>query len=239
MSNSDAFISLNNVSRTYFQGNNCISVLKSISLRIHKGDSCSIVGASGSGKSTLLNILGLLDQPSSGSYLLDKQPIAGLSKDQTAMIRNRQIGFVFQSFNLLPRLNAIDNVALPLLYRGIGREEARRHAMQQLAKVGLSDRTLYFPADLSGGQRQRVAIARALVGTPALILADEPTGNLDAESAQSVLSLLLELNQKDAVTLVLVTHDAAVSRQLGRQIVVRDGEIVEDDPATAMGAENA
>lgn len=228
MSTLNAFIRLSDINHAYSHGGKSVSVLKHISLEIRRGQSCAIVGASGSGKSTLLNILGLLDQPTSGTYLLDNHPVSALSKDQRAMVRNRQIGFVFQSFNLLPRLNAIDNVALPLLYRGVRRDEARHHAQIQLAKVGLSDRMEHLPADLSGGQRQRVAIARALVGAPALILADEPTGNLDAESAQSVLSLLLKLNLEDAVTLILVTHDIGLSRQLDRQIEVKDGRIAED-----------
>lgn len=206
-------ISLRGITHTYLSGEDTLTVLHDVSLDIPQGQSCAIVGASGSGKSTLLNILGLLDRPTSGRYLLNGDSVFDLDEDQRAIFRNRDIGFVFQAFHLLPRFNAIDNVALPLLYRGLKRSQARKYAQIQLEKVGLSDRLEYFPADLSGGQRQRVAIARSLVGNPSLILADEPTGNLDPETAQSILSLLLELNRTDAVTLVLVTHDALLAQQ--------------------------
>lgn len=192
------------------------------------GESCAIVGASGSGKSTLLNILGLLDRPDSGAYRFAEHDIFSVDGDRLAAIRNRLIGFVFQSFNLLPRLNALDNVALPLSYRGMPRREALERAEAMLARVGLAERAGHRPADLSGGQRQRVAIARALVGEPALILADEPTGNLDASTAKEVLELLLTLNRERQVTLVVVTHDPSLAARLGRQLTVRHGEVHED-----------
>ncbi|MGV6475686.1 ABC transporter ATP-binding protein [Azotobacter vinelandii] len=202
-------------------------VLHEVSLSIERGQSCAIVGASGSGKSTLLNILGLLDQPASGRFLLDGLDMSRATADERAGIRNQCIGFVFQNFNLLPRLNALDNVALPLLYRGYHRTEARQHARRQLERVGLAERTAHRPADLSGGQRQRVAIARALVGKPSLILADEPTGNLDSATAQDIVDLLLQLNRQEGVTLVMVTHDDGLARRLDRCLHVKDGSVVE------------
>ena len=205
-----------------------LQILKDVCLDIFPGESCAIVGASGSGKSTLLNILGLLDRPDSGAYRFAEHDIFSVDGDRLAAIRNRLIGFVFQSFNLLPRLNALDNVALPLSYRGMPRREALERAEAMLARVGLAERAGHRPADLSGGQRQRVAIARALVGEPALILADEPTGNLDASTAKEVLELLLTLNRERQVTLVVVTHDPGLAARLGRQLTVRHGEVHED-----------
>jgi putative ABC transport system ATP-binding protein len=175
----------------------------------------------------LLNILGLLDRPLSGRFLLDGFDISHSTADACADLRNRLIGFVFQGFNLLPRLSVLDNVALPLLYRGCPRVEARQRAICQLERIGLAERFAYRPTELSGGQCQRVAIARALVGEPALILADEPTGNLDNTTAQDIMDLLLQLNECDGVTLVMVTHDKGLASQLGRQLLVRDGRVVE------------
>ncbi|VFT51608.1 ABC transporter ATP-binding protein [Pseudomonas aeruginosa] len=209
-------------------GGQPLQILKDVCLDIFPGESCAIVGASGSGKSTLLNILGLLDRPDSGAYRFAEHDIFSVDGDRLAAIRNRLIGFVFQSFNLLPRLNALDNVALPLSYRGMPRREALERAEAMLARVGLAERAGHRPADLSGGQRQRVAIARALVGEPALILADEPTGNLDASTAKEVLELLLTLNRERQVTLVVVTHDPSLAARLGRQLTVRHGEVHED-----------
>lgn len=182
----------------------------------------------GLGQEHPLNILGLLDRPDSGAYRFAEHDIFSVDGDRLAAIRNRLIGFVFQSFNLLPRLNALDNVALPLSYRGMPRREALERAEAMLARVGLAERAGHRPADLSGGQRQRVAIARALVGEPALILADEPTGNLDASTAKEVLELLLTLNRERQVTLVVVTHDPSLAARLGRQLTVRHGEVHED-----------
>lgn len=220
---------MEDICQNYLIGDQYLSVLKDINLTIRRGESCAIVGTSGSGKSTLLNILGLLDSPESGNYFLDGQNMATVTADERAILRNRLIGFIFQNFNLLPRLSALDNVALPLLYRGYSRHQARQRAMSQIERVGLADRLAHRPADLSGGQRQRIAIARALVGEPALILADEPTGNLDSDTAQGIINLLLELNQTQAVTLVMVTHDFALAQQLSRCLHVQTGQIIELD----------
>ncbi|MEE3652070.1 MULTISPECIES: ABC transporter ATP-binding protein [unclassified Brenneria] len=219
---------LQSITHAYRTGASMQSVLHDVSLSIPSGQSSAIVGASGSGKSTLLNIIGLLDQPSAGRLLLNGRDMAQASADERARMRNQVIGFVFQSFNLLPRLTALDNVALPLLYRGHSRHDARQAAQKQLERVGLIDRVCHRPADLSGGQRQRVAIARALVGEPSLLLADEPTGNLDSQTASGILSLLLTLNRKQGVTLVMVTHDESIARQMQRRIQVCDGRIQEE-----------
>lgn len=224
----ESLISLQGIGKGYLLGGQPLQILKDVCLDIFPGESCAIVGASGSGKSTLLNILGLLDRPDSGAYRFAEHDIFSVDGDRLAAIRNRLIGFVFQSFNLLPRLNALDNVALPLSYRGMPHREALERAEAMLARVGLAERAGHRPADLSGGQRQRVAIARALVGEPALILADEPTGNLDASTAKEVLELLLTLNRERQVTLVVVTHDPGLAARLGRQLTVRHGEVHED-----------
>ncbi|MCI4184515.1 ABC transporter ATP-binding protein [Dickeya dianthicola] len=202
-------------------------VLDDVSLSVPKGQSCAIVGASGSGKSTLLSIIGLLDQPTSGRLLLAGSDMTQANADERAVMRNQAIGFVFQNFNLLPRLDALDNVALPLCYRGIPRQSARQMARRQLVRVGLAERLHHRPADLSGGQRQRVAIARALVGEPALLLADEPTGNLDSQTAHEIIDLLLTLNREQSVTLVIVTHDTGIARRMQRCIQVQDGRVGE------------
>lgn len=220
-------IAMEDVCQSYLMGNQRSCVLDGISFKVQKGESCSIVGASGSGKSTLLNILGLLDEPESGRFILDGHDMISATFDERAKIRNRLIGFVFQSFNLLPLHNALDNVALPLLYRGYSRSEARTHAQFQIERVGLADRLHYRPADLSGGQKQRIAIARALVGEPALILADEPTGNLDGDTAEGIINLLLDLNRHKNVTLIMVTHDTKLAQLLDRQLIVQGGKITE------------
>ncbi|MCU1793918.1 ABC transporter ATP-binding protein [Pectobacterium polaris] len=220
-------ICLQGISHLYSTGASSQSVLYDISLSIPAGQSCAIVGASGSGKSTLLNIIGLLDQPVSGRLLIAGQDMSQASADDRAIVRNQVIGFVFQSFNLLPRLDALDNVALPLTYRGVSRQAARQAAQVQLARVGLAERTHHRPADLSGGQRQRVAIARALVGEPSLLLADEPTGNLDSQTADDIITLLLALNREQGTTLVMVTHDEGMACRMTRRIQVQDGRIHE------------
>jgi len=225
-----SLIAMEDICQSYRMGEQRLSVLENITLTIKRGESCAIVGTSGSGKSTLLNILGLLDQPASGRFVLDGYDMASATQDERAGLRNRLIGFVFQSFNLLPRLSALDNVALPLLYRGYSRHQARQHARSQIERVGLADRISHRPADLSGGQRQRVAIARALVGEPALILADEPTGNLDSETAQDIMDLLLELNRAQSVTLIMVTHDSDLAKRLDRRLHVQGGRITEMCP---------
>ncbi len=220
-------VAMKGVCQSYLMGEQHFSVLNNVNLTIQQGESCAIVGTSGSGKSTLLNILGLLDTPTSGSFMLDGHDMAATTSDERAVLRNELIGFVFQSFNLLPRLSALDNVALPLLYRGYSRHQARQRAQQQIERVGLIDRIAHRPADLSGGQRQRIAIARALVGEPILILADEPTGNLDSDTAQDIMRLLLDLNRAQAVTLVMVTHDLGLAKQLGRCLHVQAGQVLE------------
>ena len=220
-----SLIVMEDVCQSYPQGGQWLPVLSDVTLTIERGESCAVAGTSGCGKSTLLNILGLLDRPVSGRLVLDGRDMTAATRDERAELRNRLIGFVFQGFNLLPQLGALDNVALPLLYRGSSRHHARQRACQQLERVGLADRAAHRPADLSGGQRQRVAIARALVGDPALILADEPTGSLDGATAQGILDLLLELNRAQSVTLVMVTHDVRLARQLDRHLHVEDGRI--------------
>ncbi|MGC5698894.1 ABC transporter ATP-binding protein [Pseudomonas sp. NFXW11] len=225
------FISLQGIGKSYRLAEQPLHILKNVSLSIDTGQSCAILGASGSGKSTLLNILGLLDLPDSGDYRFAGHDIFSASPDQLAAIRNRQIGFVFQSFNLLPRLSALDNVALPLSYRGVARRESLERARHMLELVGLGQRAEHRPADLSGGQRQRVAIARALVGEPAVILADEPTGNLDSHTAQEIMDLLLALNRERHVTLIIVTHDPHIAQRLERQIRVSNGVVQEACPA--------
>lgn len=218
---------LRGVSQCYGQGASTVRVLDNIDFTLSRGDTCAVVGASGSGKSTLLNILGLLERPVSGRLYFAGNDVMAAPADTLAHWRNRRLGFVFQAFNLLPRLNALDNVALPLTYRNQSRLSARACALQQLRAVGLADRAHHRPADLSGGQRQRVAIARALVGQPSLILADEPTGNLDQHSANEVIELLLRLNREQGVTLVMVTHDAQLAARFARQIEVVDGHLHE------------
>ncbi|OCQ53353.1 Lipoprotein-releasing system ATP-binding protein LolD [Photorhabdus australis subsp. thailandensis] len=223
----ESLIYMENVCRSYRMGEKYYSVLDKVSLTIMRGQSCAILGASGSGKSTLLNILGLLDQPTSGYFKFNGVNVTKVTSDERAKIRNQEIGFVFQSFNLLPRMQALDNVALPLLYRGYSRSLARKEAQYQLELVGLANRIHYRPADLSGGQRQRVAIARALVGKPSLILADEPTGNLDSVTARDIMTLLLSLNDEQGVTLVMVTHDGEIAKNMQRCLHVNDGRISE------------
>ena len=222
-----ALMTLEGVSQTYRIGDRIIPILKNISLTLWRGTTCALLGASGSGKSTLLNILGLLDRPVSGQFRFADQDMLTASVDELAAIRNREIGFVFQSFNLLPHLTALANVALPLTYRGMSHHEAHAYALDQMRRVGLAGHAEHRPAELSGGQCQRVAIARALVGNPAIILADEPTGNLDSTTAAGVMDLLLELNREQGVTLMVVTHDASVAKQLDRQIEVFDGGLHE------------
>lgn len=220
-------ICLQNISCTFSSGKSVHPVLHNVSFSIPQGQNCAIVGISGSGKSTLLTILGLLDKPTAGHYLLNGQDMFAASANERAMARNQTIGFVFQSFNLLPRLDALDNVALPLIYRGVSRQMARQLAKKHLIQVGLGDRLFYHPADLSGGQRQRVAIARALVGEPSLLLADEPTGNLDSQTAEEIIDLLLTLNREHAVTLVIVTHDIGIAARMQRCLQVKDGQVDE------------
>ena len=230
-----ALMTLEGISQSYRIGERVIPILKNISLTLWRGTTCALLGASGSGKSTLLNILGLLDRPASGQFRFADQDMLTASVDELAAIRNREIGFVFQSFNLLPHLTALANVALPLTYRGMSHHEAHAYALDQMRRVGLAGHAEHRPAELSGGQCQRVAIARALVGNPAIILADEPTGNLDSTTAAGVMDLLLELNRERGVTLMVVTHDASVAKQLDRQIEVFDGKVHEASTPEAAG----
>lgn len=220
-------ISLDGINYSHRTGEQELRILKHITLDIERGQSCAIVGTSGSGKSTLLNILGLLSRPDSGQFHFAGRDIYSANSDILASIRNQEIGFVFQSFNLLSRLTALDNVALPLSYRGFSRGKARQCALEQLKKVGLENRATHLPSELSGGQCQRVAIARALVGNPSLILADEPTGNLDRRTATEILNILLTLNREQSVTLIVVTHDMAMANHFDRKLEIFQGKIHE------------
>ena len=206
-----------------------IAALNGITLSIDQGEFVALVGQSGSGKSTLMNMLGCLDRPTSGSYRLGGQEIAPMSRDERAKIRNGQIGFVFQNFNLLNRTSAVENVELPLLYRaGWTRSERRTRAIAVLERVGLGDRLTHHPGQLSGGQQQRVAVARALVNNPSILMGDEPTGNLDSRTSEEMIRLIAELNRDEGITVILVTHEPEVARAADRQIVLRDGVVICD-----------
>jgi putative ABC transport system ATP-binding protein len=221
---SETVIVAENLVKTYKMGEMEVNALRGLNMSINRGEVVAIVGPSGSGKSTLMNILGCLDRPTSGEYTLDGEAVAGLSDDQLANIRNRKVGFIFQSFNLLPRATALSNVELPLRYSGrtTGRKERAR---QSLVAVGLENRMSHRPYELSGGQQQRVAIARALVNDPAIIMADEPTGNLDSKVGQEIMDLLLNLNRQVGTTLIIVTHDPKIAAQTQRTIRIRDGVV--------------
>jgi putative ABC transport system ATP-binding protein len=225
-------ITLKSVKKVYKLGDNLVHALRGVSLDIQAGEFVSIIGPSGSGKSTMMHILGCLDRPSEGHYLLNGKDVSSLSRDELAEIRNKQIGFVFQGFNLLPRTTAVENVEVPLLYSRpvMPPAERRERAMKALAAVGLSDRADHHPNQLSGGQQQRVAIARALVNEPSLILADEPTGNLDTQTSIDVMLALQELRQRRNITIVLITHEADIAAFGTRIIAVRDGVILSDVP---------
>ena len=214
-----------NLTKIYRMGEVEVQALRGLSVQIDQGEVVAIMGPSGSGKSTLMNILGCLDRPTEGSYCLDGEEVAEMDDNRLANIRNRKVGFVFQSFNLLPRSTAITNVELPLRYAGVNWAERRRRAEAALQAVGLGDRLNHRPQELSGGQQQRVAIARALINQPAILMADEPTGNLDSKSGAEILDLLLQLNRDQGTTLILVTHDPAIGRQAGRIIHIRDGQL--------------
>ena len=213
--------------KTYHMGDNTVHALKNVNLRIDEGEFVAIIGPSGSGKSTLMNILGCLDVPTSGTYRLFGEEVSRMNDNQLADIRNRRIGFVFQNFNLLQKLTALENVELPLIYRGMGAKERHRRAKAALENVGLGDRLHHKPSELPGGQQQRVAIARALVSEAPLILADEPTGNLDSNAGREILKILKELNDRGS-TVVLITHDNSIAMNAKRLIRIQDGEIIED-----------
>ncbi len=224
---SPVLIRLEDVRKRYDMGDVVVHAMAGVSLEIDRGDFVAIMGSSGSGKSTMMNILGCLAQPTSGRYFLAGREVSRLNANALAMLRNETIGFVFQSFNLLPRTSALENVELPLLYGGVGGRERRRRAKAALEKVGLGDRIHHGPNEMSGGQQQRVAIARALVSRPSLLLADEPTGNLDSRTTQEVLALLAELSST-GITIVMVTHEDEVAACARRIIVMRDGQIESD-----------
>lgn len=220
-------ISLSGIQKAYHMGSQSLQVLKGIDLTINRGEYVALMGPSGSGKSTLMNIIGCLDTPDGGMYVLNGQPVKTLDDDELATIRNREIGFVFQQFNLLPRLSAWENVAVPLLYAGVGAKEREARAREGLAKVGLADRAHHRPNELSGGQSQRVAIARALINNPALILADEPTGNLDTKTSIEIMDLFSAIHNSGN-TVVLVTHEEDIAARTRRIVRIRDG-VVESD----------
>lgn len=220
-------ISVQKLSKNYYLGNNIVPALHNVNIEIARGEFVAIMGPSGSGKSTLMNLLGCLDRPSAGIYILDGMPVSQMSVNELASIRNQKIGFIFQGFNLLPRMSALANVELPLVYSGLPIAERRERAQQALATVGLSLRADHRPAELSGGQQQRVAIARALVTRPSIILADEPTGNLDSRTGLEVMMILQKLNER-GITVVLVTHDPTIASYCQRQIRFRDGRVIED-----------
>lgn len=221
-------ITLTNVTKIYSMGNTTVHALAGVSLAITAGELTAIMGPSGSGKSTLMNILGCLDRPTNGSYCLDGHEVATLNDDELAVTRNQKIGFVFQNFNLLPRMSALQNVTLPMVYAGVAKLERIERAVQALARVGLGDRKDHRPNELSGGQRQRVAIARALVNNPAIIMADEPTGNLDSKASNEIMELFCDLNDQGR-TIILVTHEPEIAAFTRRILHVRDGGIVRDE----------
>ena len=222
-----AVIDIQGITKTYVNGKLSVPVLHGIDLQVNKGEFVSIMGPSGSGKSTFMNILGCLDRPTTGSYRLNGDEVATLSDDELAFVRNKQIGFVFQSFNLLTKLTALENVALPMIYAGMDKKSRNERAAVLLSSVGLGDRMDHLPSELSGGQRQRVAIARALANNPAIIMADEPTGNLDSKSTIDVMNIFRGLYEEGR-TIILVTHEPEIATYASRNVVLRDGLIVED-----------
>jgi putative ABC transport system ATP-binding protein len=229
-------IEVSQLEKDYPTGAGVFQALRGVSLAIAAGEFVAIMGASGSGKSTFMNLLGCLDRPTRGSYRLNGEDVGRLSSDQLAALRNREIGFVFQGFNLLPKLSALDNVALPLMYAGMGRAARRQEAQRMLERVGLGDRSHHTPLQLSGGQQQRVAIARALAGRPRILFADEPTGNLDSETSRQVMTFFSQLNREEGITLVLVTHEADIAAYAQRRIRFQDGRVIEDVAVAAAAA---
>lgn len=222
-----ALIHIENMKKIYNPGENEVRALDGIDLDIEKGDLVAIVGHSGSGKSTLMNVLGCLDTPTSGKYVLDGQDVASMTDNQLADVRNKEIGFIFQGFNLISNLDAVENVELPLVYRGVSKNERKQLAMEALKSVGLEDRMKHKPNEMSGGQQQRVAVARAVAAKPPIILADEPTGNLDTKSTQEIMEILKELHRSGR-TVIIITHDEEIASQAHRVIRILDGRIEED-----------
>jgi len=225
-------IDLRDIYKTYFLGEIQVPVLKGVSLQVKRGELVALMGVSGSGKSTLMNILGCLDRPTSGQYWLDGEEVSNFSANQRAALRNNKIGFVFQNFNLLARTSAAENVMMPLSYGAVSDREARKRAVELLEKIGIADRAHHHPSQLSGGQQQRVAIARSLINHPPLLFADEPTGNLDSRTSEEVLAMFQHLNEREGLTIILVTHDPGVAQHARRVIRIHDGVIV---PGTAAG----
>lgn len=230
-------IQLESITKTYQVGTEKVDVLKNIDLTIEDGEFVAIMGPSGSGKSTLMNIIGFLDRPTKGKYFLDGKEIVDMQDHELARIRNQTIGFVFQQFHLLPRLTALKNVELPMIYAGVKKQERMIRAREALEKVGLSERMDYFPNKLSGGQKQRVAIARAIVNEPQVILADEPTGALDSKTSKQIMELFTMLNKEEGTTIVVVTHEQGVAAYADRIIYVRDGTIIQDDTNPEPGGD--
>ncbi|MFC5531968.1 ABC transporter ATP-binding protein [Cohnella yongneupensis] len=227
---SESLIRINRLSKQYRMGTEMLNALDEVTMQVNRGDFVAIVGPSGSGKSTLMNVIGCLDSPTSGDYWLDGEEVSRLKENKLAEIRNQKIGFIFQGFNLLSRLTAIENVELPLIYRGVGAKQRKEQALEALAKVGLEDRVHHRPVELSGGQQQRVAIARALAGNPPILLADEPTGALDTKTGKEVMGFIKELNGLGH-TIVLITHDPAISEQASRVVRIQDGRLSEEGGA--------
>jgi putative ABC transport system ATP-binding protein len=228
MVDNNLVIDTRNVTKIYQMGEVQVHALREVSLQVRRGELIAIMGPSGSGKSTLMNILGCLDQPTAGEYFLAGAEVARLDDNQLARIRGQQIGFVFQNFNLLPRTSALNNVELPLIYSGLGRRLRRQRSVDALELVGLGDRLHHKPNELSGGQQQRVAIARALVGQPAIILADEPTGNLDSHSSEEIVGIFQRLNEEQGMTVIFVTHEADIAKHTRRIVRLVDGRVVDD-----------
>ncbi|MEW6500100.1 MAG: ABC transporter ATP-binding protein [Thermodesulfobacteriota bacterium] len=234
-------IELRDICKSYQLGDLAVPVLRGVSLTVERGESVSLMGSSGSGKSTLMNILGCLDRPTSGEYWFEGQEVSLLSADERARLRNQRFGFVFQSFNLLPRTSALENVAMPLAYGADhpGEHEARKRAAEMLRRFGLGDRLDHEPSQLSGGQQQRVAIARALINRPPLLFADEPTGNLDSRTSEEVLRMFEQLHREEGITIIMVTHDAKVARHTQRVIHIEDGQIMDGAFAGGGGEEGS
>lgn len=224
------------VHKSYQVGPTEINVLKGVSLQVDKGELLAIIGPSGSGKSTLMNLMGLLEQPTSGSYFIEGKRISYEDDKFLSGLRNRKIGFVFQQYQLLPRLTALENVGIPLVYRGMKEREIRKRALTMLKKVEVEDRANHKPTEMSGGQQQRTAIARALAGDPALVLADEPTGALDTKTGQEIMNLFRRLNEEEEITIVIITHDPKIAAQCNRQVEIRDGIIVVDNSLSGSGS---